>query len=341
MNPEAAADQELNQLLSQITLPQRQKNDPKLKKKKVIVIAGPTAVGKTKHSLVVAKALGGEIVSADSMQIYRRMDIGTAKVGMEERAGVVHHLMDVRDIAEGFSVMEFYKEAHKAIRSILLKGAVPIVVGGTGFYIHGLIYGPPQGPPSVPEVRKGLEEEMDKLGTEALYARLEKLDPDYAKSITFLDRHKIIRALEIIKLSDKKVSDFPKIKSEEIPYDYRCWFLYTEKAKLYPHIEMRCDEMIAAGLIGEVRELDKQGLRKNSSAAQAIGYRQCLEFLDSKQTAEDFEHFVAEFKRASRRYAKRQFTWFKKEPLFRWLDVGDLPFERSVEAIVQDYELSF
>ncbi|NGX59901.1 MAG: tRNA dimethylallyltransferase [Chlamydiae bacterium] len=334
-------ERELNKLLSQITVPQKQKIPDRTKKRKVIVISGPTAVGKTKLSLAIAEALGGEIISADSMQVYRGMDIGTAKVAQEERARIPHHLIDIRNIDQSFTVMDFYQEAHKAIRHILMQGKVPIVVGGTGFYMHSLIYGPPAGPPSVPEVRKELEKEIEKHGTDALYERLRKVDPEYAKTITGGDRHKIVRALEIISLTNKKVSDFPKMEREEIPYDFRCWFLYMSKEVLYPHIEMRCDEMIAAGLIDEVRKLDKEGLRKNNSAAQAIGYRQCLEFLLSPGSPDDFETFIATFKRASRRYAKRQFTWFRKEPLFRWLKVENLPLEKSVETICQDYELSF
>lgn len=340
MNPNTTVDEEFARLLSQIPLPQKEKSPTGMKKKKVIVLSGPTAVGKTAHSLQIAKELGGEIISADSMQVYRGMDIGTAKVGAKERALIPHHLIDIRDLGERFNVADFYQEAHKAIRGILMKDKVPIVVGGTGFYLHALIYGPPQGPPSTPEVREKLEADMDKMGPEALYDRLKKFDPEYAKTITGADRHKIVRALEIISLTSKKVSDFPTKKSE-IPYDFRCWFLYRSKETLYPNIEMRCDEMIAAGFIEEVRKLEQMGLRRNKNAAQAIGYRQCLEFLDSEQSAEDFEVFVSSFKRASRRYAKRQFTWFRKEPFFRWLNIENLPLERSSETIMQDYELSF
>jgi len=341
MNPGTTEEQELQKLLAQIPLPQKQRSPQASKKKKVIVLSGPTAVGKTRISLIIAKAMGGEIISADSMQVYRGMDIGTAKIKDEEKNGIPHHLIDIRNLNERFNVMDFYNEAHKVIRDILLRGKVPIVVGGTGFYIHALIFGPPQGPPSVPEVRSRLEDEMEKEGAEFLYERLKEADPEYAKTITGADRHKIIRALEIISLTNKKVSDFPKGGNREIPYDYRCFFLYTSKQTLYQNIEMRCDEMIADGLIEEVRNLEKNGLRKNSSASQAIGYRQCLDFLDSQGGPEDFESFVAAFKRASRRYAKRQFTWFKKEPFFRWLSVENLPIDRVAETIIQDYELSF
>ena len=334
-------DQQLKKLFTNIPLTQKQKIPPRINKRKVIVISGPTAVGKTKLSLAVAEAIGGEIISADSMQVYRGMDIGTAKVCIEERKRIPHHLIDIKNIDQSFNVMDFYRDAHKAIRDIFTRGKVPIVVGGTGFYLHALLYGPPQGPPSVPEVRKGLEEEMDKMGAEALFEKLKQVDPEYAKTITGADRHKIIRALEIIALSNKKVSDFPKMEQKELAYDYRCWFLYASKEFLYPHIEMRCDEMIAAGLIEEVSRLQKEGLLKNDSASQAIGYRQCLDFLASPGSPDDFEVFVANFKRASRRYAKRQFTWFRKESLFRWLNVENLPLEKIVDTVLQDYELSF
>lgn len=334
-------EQELNELISQFTLPLKQKLPPRTGKRKIIVISGPTAVGKTKLSLALAEAIGGEVISADSMQVYRKMDVGTAKVSIEERKIIPHHLIDIKNIDESFNVMDFYREAHKAIRDILTRGKVPIVVGGTGFYIQALIYGPPQGPASQPDLRKKLEDEMEQMGPEALYQRLQKLDPEYAETITGLDRHKIVRALEIIALSNKKVSDFPKMEQKEIPYDYRCWFLCASKELLYPHIEMRCDEMIASGLIEEVRELEKMGLRKNISASQAIGYRQCLDFLASQGSPDDFEVFVSSFKRASRRYAKRQFTWFKKDPMFRWLSVENTSKEQLVETILQDYELSF
>lgn len=333
-------DQELRRILSQIPLPMKEKLPLRTNKRKVIIIAGPTAVGKTKHSLVIAESLGGEIVSADSMQVYKEMDIGTAKVAPEDLLRIPHHLIDIRELNERFNVMDFYVEANKVIRGILARGKVPIVVGGTGFYLHALIYGPPQGPPSSPEIRGKLEEEIQDKGADALYERLKKVDPDYAQTITGADRHKIVRALEIISITSKKVSDFPKPQRKEIPYDFRCWFLYTPKETLYPNIEMRCDEMIAAGFIDEVRQLEAKGLRKNSTASQAIGYRQCLEFLDSGGEPEAFEAFIASFKRASRRYAKRQFTWFRKEPLFRWLNVENIPLDKSVEKILQDYELS-
>lgn len=335
-------DKELQILLTHFALPQKQKLIPRSKKKKIIVIAGPTAVGKSKLALSIAKAIGGEIISADSMQVYRGMDIGTAKTPLAEREKIPHHLIDSRDLDETFNVVEYYQESCQAIKEVLDKGAVPIVVGGTGFYIHSMIYGPPSGPPSDPKLRKILEGEMESKGTQILYDKLKELDPGYATSITQNDRHKIVRALEIISLTQCRVSDLPPVSSENADtYDFRCWFVHMSKESLYPRIEMRCDKMIADGFVDEVKRLEKEGLSKNATASQAIGYRQCLEYLSSPQSQEDWDRFIQTFKQASRRYAKRQFTWFRKEPLFRWLDIDQVPIEKAAEMIIQDYELSF
>ena len=335
-------DKELQNLVSQFAIPLRKKTAPHVKKKKVIVISGPTGVGKTRLSLLIASAIGGEIISADSMQVYSGMDIGTAKASKEERQKVPHHLVDIRELNESFNVVEFYHESKQAIHEILAKEHVPIVVGGTGFYLHALLCGPPHGPPSVPEVRIKLENEMQQQGAETLYQRLKNLDPDYAVTITQKDRHKIIRALEIISLTHQKVSQFPKMKNqEEEEFDFRCWFLYMPKEILYPLIEKRCDQMIEEGFLEEVKTLELRGLRSNLSASQAIGYRQCLQFLDSQRTHEDWERFLFAFKQASRRYAKRQFTWFRKDPLFRWLNRDKYSMEYVAETIIQDFELSF
>lgn len=323
-------------------LPQKEKVPPHLKKKKVIVIAGPTGVGKTELSLQMARVIGGEIISADSMQVYRGMDIGTAKASLKERLEVPHHLIDIRNLSEGFNVKDFYDAASHALKEILEKGHVPIIVGGTGFYLHALLYGPPTGPASVPAVRSRLEEEMKDKGSLILYDRLRSFDPTYASTITHKDRHKIIRALEIMTVTNQRVSEFAKEGgAPQESYNFRCWFIYMPKELLYEKVDRRCEKMVQEGFIEEVKELEKQGLKENSSASQAIGYRQCLEYLATGQTAHDKEHFVDAFKRASRRFAKRQFTWFRKEPLFRWLNIDHIPKERALETILQDYEQSF
>lgn len=308
-------------------------------RKRVIVIAGPTACGKSSFAYELAALCCGDIISADSMQVYRGMDIGTAKPTIQEREACCHHLIDVRDVHENFNVVDFYYEARQACQAVHAAGRTPIIVGGSGFYLHSLLYGPPPGPPSVPELRKILEDEADQLGAEVLFERLRKLDPQYANTITNHDRQKIIRGLEILALTGKKISKLPwKTRFNPQNYDFRCWFLHRPRDVLYKRIEARCDQMIADGLLEEVAALDKKGLRENSSASQAIGYRQALEYLDSKRSPEDYQYFVEKFKQASRNFAKRQFTWFRKEPLFRWLDLELHDNEVALEMIRQDYE---
>jgi tRNA dimethylallyltransferase len=311
--------------------------DQQQKQPKMVFVAGPTGCGKTALSLLLADGLQGEIVSADSMQVYQGMDIGTAKPTLLERARLPHHLIDICDVSHPFSVVDFYSAAQDAISDIQSRGKVPIIVGGCGFYLHSLLYGPPAGPPSVPEVRARLESEMEHRGADILFRRLRDLDPDYAATITVNDRHKIIRALEIITLTSQPVSAFSwKLRGPQLTGPYRAWFIHRPRATLYERVEERCDHMIEEGLIQETEELLKKGLRTNPSACQAIGYRQAIEYLDSPRTDADFAAFVASFKKASRRYVKRQFTWFRREPLFRWIDIEVHDMEVLVDMMIQD-----
>jgi tRNA dimethylallyltransferase len=308
-------------------------------KKRVIILAGPTGCGKTPFSITLAEALQGEIVSADSMQVYRGMDIGTAKATLEERARVPHHLLDIRHVTESFNVVDFYYEARHCCQLIQGRDSVPIITGGSGFYIHSLLYGPPSGPPSVPELRKTLEEEIENLGSEALFERLRQFDPQYAATITSGDKQKIVRALEIITLTGKKVSKMTwRGRHRPLNYDFRCWFLFRPKEHLYHRIDKRCDKMLEGGFLDEVELLMKEGLRENPSACQAIGYRQAIEYLSGSQSKEEYQKFVEAFKQASRNYAKRQFTWFRREPLFRWLDLDLHDPEVAIDMIRQDFQ---
>ncbi len=312
----------------------------KRSKSKVIVIAGPTACGKSDFALMLAKAVGGEIISGDAMQIYRGLDIGTAKPSKEEQLVVPHHLVDVCDVHQPFTAFDFHRDASHIAQAIIDRKGIPIVVGGSGFYLHTLIYGPPAGPPPSPEVRAILEAEMALLGPQVMYQRLFELDPIYAEGITHNDKHKIVRALEIIAITGKRVSSIPwRGRSVQTKFDFRCWFLHRPKDILYRRIEKRCHKMIEMGLLEEVEKMDQLGLRQNTAASQAIGYRQTLEYLDSPRTAQDYQHFVESFLQASRHYAKRQFTWFRKEAMYRWLDVDVLDFENVMELVMKDYEL--
>lgn len=321
-----------------IPLEKKLKELHKYKPQKIILIAGPTACGKTALSLLLADMLKGEIISADSMQVYRGMDIGTAKVSKEDQDRIPHHLIDIRHIQEPFNVVDFYYEARQCCVSILARGKVPIIVGGSGFYFRSLIYGPPSGPPPLPDLRSGLEEEMERLGSESLYEKLKAFDPDYASTITSNDRHKIIRALEIVTITGEKVSKNQWNRGEpSSEFDFHSWFIYKPRNVLYPAIDARCELMLEKGLIDEVKELEKMGLRSNPSASQAIGYRQCLDFLETSQDEHEYKKFVVKFKTASRHYAKRQFTWFRKELTFNWLNVDVHDLEIAAEMIAQEF----
>lgn len=340
-NETVAEKEEIERIFRGFTVEAQKQLTVNLQKprKKVLVLAGPTACGKSAFAMFLAEMCHGEIISADSMQVYRGMDIGTAKPPIADRNKVPHYLIDSRDIKENFNVVDFYYEARHCCQIVSGNGNIPIVVGGSGFYLHSLIYGPPSGPPSLPELRARLEEECDQLGMEALYERLKKFDPQYASTITCHDKQKMIRALEIITLTGKKVSKLSwQNRQQAQNYDFRCWFLHRPREQLYRRIEQRCERMIAEGLLDEVINLDKKGLRSNSSAAQAIGYRHALEYLDSRRSEDDYAKFVSSFKQASRNYAKRQFTWFRREPLFRWLDLDMHDYEVARDMILKDFE---
>lgn len=307
-------------------------------KKRVIILAGPTGCGKSAFAMQLAETVGAEIISADAVQIYRGMDIGTSKASAEDRLKVPHHLLDIRNITETFNVVDFYYEARHCCQLVNSRDNVPLIVGGSGFYLHSLMYGPPSGPPSVPELRKQLEDDMAALGPTVLFERLRQFDPQYASTITPHDKQKIIRGLEIITLTGKKVSKLSwKARIKPQGYDFRCWFLHRPREHLYKMIDERCERMLANGFLEEVVNLAKEGLRSNPTASQAIGYRQALDFLETQRTHDDYCKFVEQFKQASRNYAKKQFTWFRREPLFRWLDLDLHDPEVAIDIIMQDY----
>lgn len=332
---------ELEKILVGALRPREQLKPLPLKRErpKVIVISGPTGCGKTELSLFLAQALRGEVVSADSMQVYRGMDIGTAKATPQQRSLIPHHLIDIRNVREPFNVSDFYSEARHCCEKLCSHNVIPIIVGGSGFYLHTLLYGPPNGPPSVPEVRHALEREANRIGMEHLFHRLQVQDPKYAASITPNDRQKVIRALEIITLTGDPVSRLPwKERNTSLGYDFRCWFIHRSRANLYERVESRCEQMLEHGLLDEVSRLKDDGLLENPSAAQSIGYRQSLDFLATDQSEDEYDKFLQQFKQASRRYVKRQFTWFKKEKSFQWLDLELHDLETAVDIIIRDYK---
>ena len=306
-------------------------------RQKVIILAGPTGCGKSDFAMQLAKTAHGEILSADSMQVYRGMDIGTAKPTRAHRAEIPHHLIDIREIADPMNVVEFCQAATECLKGFSGREEIPIVVGGSGFYLHSLLYGPPAGPPPCPKIRKELEEKLELLGADALYAQLEQVDAEYAHTITRHDRHKIVRALEIIYSTGNKVSSFGwRQRKVILPYDFRCWFLHRPRHRLYHRIDKRCEKMLADGFLDEVERLKQNGLLLNASAAQAIGYRQALQYLATAQTRSDYAAFVEKFQRASRHYAKMQLTWFRKES-YQWLDIEAHDIETAMEMILCDF----
>jgi len=292
------------------------------KRPKVIVIAGPTASGKTALAVALARSLSGEIVNADSMQVYRGMDIGTAKPTYEERRGIPHHLLDVVNPDEDFNAAIYRRMALPIVNEICSTGKTCLVVGGTGLYIRGLIGGLMDSPPSDPELREGLRMECEIHGTAKLYEKLERLDPERAKSIHPNDGVRIIRAIEIIYLSDLRASDLMKRHGfSEMSLNALKLCLHVDREDLYHRINERSVKMADKGLIEETRGLLKQGYSPDLNSMKSIGYRHMIRYLQGKWSLEET---IIRLKRDTRRYAKRQLTWFRAEPGVIWVDPNDL-----------------
>ncbi|MEO2068449.1 MAG: tRNA (adenosine(37)-N6)-dimethylallyltransferase MiaA [Desulfurobacteriaceae bacterium] len=297
------------------------------REKPLIVITGPTATGKTDFSLKLAREIDGEIISADSMQVYKGLDIGTDKVSKEIREEIPHYLIDVVDPDKEFSVADFVREADKAIREIKKKGKYPIVVGGTGFYIRALLFGLPQ----TPKGDKSIREELKKLSNEELYKLVLSIDRSYAEKVGKEDRKRLIRAYEVYKLTGKPISSFKL--PEKLRYNFLGYFLYRNRNELYKRIEDRVDSQIRRGLIEETKWLLKFG--KDTTAFQALGYKEMLEYLEGKKTLEEA---VKLLKRRTKQFAKRQFTWFRKETKFKWINLSETKEEELIKIIKKDLE---
>ncbi|ADY72962.1 tRNA dimethylallyltransferase [Desulfurobacterium thermolithotrophum DSM 11699] len=295
------------------------------REKLLIILTGPTATGKTDFSIKLAKEIEGEIISADSMQVYKGLDIGTDKVSKEIMKEIPHYLIDIRKPNEPFSVAEFVEEADKAIKEIREKNKYPIVVGGTGFYIRALLYGLPKVPAGNEKIRK----ELEKLSTEEIYALLEEVDKLSAERIGSNDRKRLIRAYEVYKLTGKPLSSF------EIPqkprYKFLGYFLYRNRPELYKRIEDRVDSQIKRGLIDETKWLLEFG--KNTTAFQALGYKEMLQYLEGKKTLEEA---IKLLKRRTKQFAKRQFTWFRKEPKFKWVNLSEVSERKLIDMIKKE-----
>ena len=304
-----------------------------MQRQKLVVITGPTAVGKTKLSISFAKMIGGEIISADSMQVYKYMDIGTDKIKPEAMGGVRHHLIDIIDPKEDFNVFVFQKLVKDAIKEISDRGNVPVIVGGTGFYIQAVLKNVDFTETDEDDAyRKELEERAQKEGCHALHEELLLVDPQSARDIHENNCKRVIRALEYYKKTGRPISEHNKEqRSLSSPYDFRYFVLNDERAKLYERIDKRVDEMISQGLEAEVRYLLDMNIPRSATSMQGLGYREMFGYIDGEY---DLERAVYLIKRNTRHFAKRQLTWFRRESDVIWIDKDK--FEYNDEMILKE-----
>lgn len=304
-----------------------------MQKPKVIVICGPTASGKTALSIELAKKIDGEIVSADSMQIYKDMNIGTAKPEDDEKQGIKHYLMDYISPQQRYSVAQFKNDATKAIEEIIEKGKTPIVVGGTGLYIDSLIYGIEYNDIKIDEdYRKKLERIIETQGLEALYNKANEIDSQAMKKISPNDQKRIIRVLEIYHATGKtKTEQEEESRKNEVKYNYKVFALNMDREKLYERINKRVDIMIEKGLIQEVNNLQRK-YNEFPTAMQGLGYKEVVDYLQGEYTQEEM---IEKIKMESRRYAKRQLTWFRKNKETIWLDALEKK-EHNIQQILEN-----
>ena len=286
----------------------------------LIVIAGPTCVGKTETAIALARSIGGEIVSADSMQVYRGMDIGTAKASVAEREGIPHHMIDVADPSEDYNVNRYSEAALQCISDIRSRGKVPIVVGGSGFYIDALLYGQPESEPGTdPDLRSELRKRASEGELPELYSELKKLDPAYAESIHPNNRVRVIRGLEYTLTTGTPYSQYTRARMDAKPrFDHRFFVLDDDRMELYSRIDARVDRMVADGLLFEVKRLMDDGIGRDTVSMQGVGYRQMFDYLSGEMALEEA---IESIKVETRHIAKRQLTWLRHIPDTEWIDV--------------------
>ncbi|MBD5508430.1 MAG: tRNA (adenosine(37)-N6)-dimethylallyltransferase MiaA [Lachnospiraceae bacterium] len=288
----------------------------------LVILTGPTAVGKSALSIALAKAIGGEIISADSMQVYRHMDIGSAKIRTEEMEGVPHHLIDVLEPTEAFNVVVFQELAEQAMAEIYGRGHIPILVGGTGFYIQALLYDIDfTENDEDTALRHSLEELARREGSEALYERLRAVDPASCESIHAHNVKRVIRAIEFYEKTGKRISDHNKEQRENVsPYRFAYFVLNDDRERIYQNIDRRVDQMLAQGLVEEVQSLRERGCHKGMVSMQGLGYKEILSYLEGKISLEEAVYLI---KRDTRHFAKRQLTWFRREKEVIWVQKND------------------
>ncbi|MBQ5599521.1 MAG: tRNA (adenosine(37)-N6)-dimethylallyltransferase MiaA [Lachnospiraceae bacterium] len=297
-------------------------------KQPLIILTGPTASGKTALSVELAKRIGGEIISADSMQVYRYMDVGSAKVTVEEMDGVPHHLIDVLDPQDSFNVVTFQEMAKEAMKKIYANGHIPIVAGGTGFYIQALLYDIDfTDNDGDMEYRHHLEELAKEQGAEVLHSMLKEVDPPSAEAIHANNVKRVIRALEFYKKTGQRISDHnEEERQKESPYNFAYYVLNMDRATLYDRIDLRVDKMMEAGLEEEVKQLKSMGCTRDMVSMQGLGYKEILDYLNGELSLEEAVYIL---KRDTRHFAKRQLTWFKREKDVTWVTQENFGFDRE------------
>lgn len=304
-----------------------------MKKKKLIILTGPTAVGKTKLSIALSKAVNGAVISADSMQVYKYMDIGSAKITPEEMDGVKHYLVDILEPCdpEGFNVTRFQSLAKEAMEEIYAEGKVPILVGGTGFYIQSVVYDIDFTENDADTAYRTMLEKMaEEKGAEYLHDMLKVVDPKAAEEIHFNNVKRVIRALEFFQKTGGPISAHNEIeRQKESPYEFYYFVLNDDRAKLYDRIEKRVDMMIEAGLADEVQKLLNMGCTRDMVSMQGLGYKEMIDYLHGEISLEEAVYII---KRDTRHFAKRQLTWFRRERDVRWINKSDFASEEEILA---------
>ena len=302
-------------------------------KQKLVILTGPTAVGKSKLSIELAKRIGGEIISADSMQVYKYMNIGTDKISKEKMGGVPHHLIDFLEPTEDFNVFMFQKLVKEKIAEIAARGNVPVLVGGTGFYIQAVLYDIDFTETDEDDkVRTLLEERAAKEGAHVLFEQLKQVDTESADIIHENNVKRVIRALEYYEKTGKPISEHNREQHEKVsPYDFRYFVLTDDRKTLYSRIDKRVDQMMEEGLLQEVKDLEKLNIPKTATSMQSLGYREIIGYLNGEY---DLDRAVYLIKLNTRHFAKRQLTWFRREKDFIWIDKND--FKHDDELILKE-----
>ena len=302
-------------------------------KQKLVILTGPTAVGKSKLSIELAKRIGGEIISADSMQVYKYMNIGTDKISKEKMGGVPHHLIDFLEPTQDFNVFMFQKLVKEKISEIAERGNIPILVGGTGFYIQAVLYDIDfTETDEDDEYRIILEKRAEDEGAHVLFEELKQVDPESAEIIHENNVKRVIRALEYYKKTGKPISEHNKEQHEKSsPYDFRYFVLTDDRKTLYSRIDKRVDQMMEDGLLEEVKSLEKLNIPRTATSMQSLGYREIYGYLDGEY---DLERAVYLIKLNTRHFAKRQLTWFRREKEVIWIDKND--FDHDDELILKE-----